>query len=126
MRKLLLLPLLAAPAFADGGITVQLPPDARIAEAASAEFLMDLVQANVVGMNCPGFPLTDGEWTLISQTADKVAAVLKIDTAAYDDKFYGPAFASLDKPDTCAKDGPKIKPLIDKLKAMGGGTDAIG
>jgi hypothetical protein len=126
MRKLLLLTLLAAPAFADGGITVQLPDDAKIAEAATPEFLMELVQANVVGMNCEGFRLTDGEWTLITQSADKVAAALKIDTGAYDDKFYSPAFASLDKPDTCANDGPKIKPLVDRLKAMGGGTDPIG
>lgn len=126
MRKLLLLTLLATPAFADGGITVQLPDDASIAKAAAPEFLMELVQANVVGMNCEGFRLTDGEWTLITQTADKVAEVLKIDTGAYDDQFYGPAFASLDKSDTCVKDGPKIKPLVERLKAMGGGTDPIG
>ncbi len=126
MRKLLLLTLLAAPAFADGGIAVLLPDDAKIAAAATPEFLMELVKANVVGMNCEGFQLTDGEWTLITQSADKVAEALKIGVNAYDDDFYGPAFDSLDKPDTCTKDGPKIKPLVEKLKAMGGGTDPIG
>ena len=126
MRRIALLVLLATPALADGGITVKLPDDAKIAEAASQEFLMELVQANVVGMNCPGFMLSDGEWTLITQTADKVAAVLKLDTSAYDDQFYGPAFASLDQPATCGNDGPKIKPLVERLKAMGGGTDPIG
>jgi hypothetical protein len=125
MRKLLLLTLISGPAFADGGITVKLPDDAQIAKAATPELLMQLVQANVVGMNCERFRLTDGEWTLITQTADKVAAALKLDTGAYDDQFYGPAFASLDQADTCAKDGPKIAPLVDKLKAMGGGTDPV-
>jgi hypothetical protein len=126
MKPAVFLAFLATPAFADGGITVKLPDDAKIAEAASPDFLMELVQANVVGMNCDGFRLTTGEWTLITQTADKVAAVLKIDVATYDDQFYGPAFASLDLAETCTSDGPKIRPLVERLKAMGGGTDPIG
>ncbi len=127
MRKLfLLIALTAGPALADGGITVQLPDDATIAAAATPEFLMELVQANVIGLNCPGFTLDQGEWTLITQTADKVAAALKLGVSAYDDQFYGPAFASLDVAETCAKDGPKINPLVERLKAMGGGTDPLG
>ena len=43
-------------------------------------FLTRLVMANVTGMNCPGYALSDGEWTLITGTADKVAAALKLDT----------------------------------------------
>ncbi len=119
------LALLPLPVLADGGITVKLPPDAEIAAAATPEFLMELVQANVVGMNCPDHAINDGEWALLTQTADQVAAVLQIDTGAYDDRFYGPAFASLDKAETCAADGPKIGPLIDRLIMMGGGTEAI-
>ncbi len=117
---------LAGPALADGGVTVQLPDPGRIASAASPEFLMQLVMANVVGMNCQGFILTDGEWALITGTADRVAEALQIDTGAYDDQFYGPAFAALDQPGTCAAEGPKIAPLIDRLKEMGGSTDPIG
>jgi hypothetical protein len=126
MKHILLITLLAAPAFADGGITVRLPDDARIAEAAKPEFLAELVVANVIGMNCPGFEIDQGEWTLITGTADKVAAALKIETTAYDDQFYGPAFAMLDKPGSCEAEGPKIAPLIEKLKAMGGDTKPIG
>jgi hypothetical protein len=126
MKRLALIALLASPAYSDGGITVKLPDDAAIAKAASPEFLMELVVANVVGSNCPGFENDQGEWTLLTGTADKVAAALKIDTAAYDDRFYGPAFDLLDKTDTCATEGPKIAPLIERLRAMGGDTRPLG
>ncbi|MGB4826776.1 MAG: hypothetical protein WBP18_05785 [Paracoccaceae bacterium] len=117
---------LTAPALADGGVTVKLPPTEAVAKAASPDFLTQLVMANVVGMNCPGFTLSDGEWALITGTADRVAKALKISTGAYDDQFYGPAFAALDQPGTCAAEGPKIAPLIKRLKSMGGSTDPIG
>lgn len=126
IRPLALLVLTATPAFADGGVTVQLPDAGQIASAASPGFLTQLVMANVVGMNCPGFILTDGEWALITGTADKVADALNIDTGTYDDQFYGPAFTALDQPGTCETEGPKIAPLIDRLKSMGGSTDSIG
>ncbi|MGL4236543.1 hypothetical protein [Tabrizicola sp.] len=127
MRLAVLIALLATPSLADGGITVQLPDDAKIAEAATPEFLTELVNANVIGMNCPGFEIDQGEWTLITGTADKVAEAIGVmDAGEYDDKFYGPAFAMLDKPESCAKEGPKIDPLIERLKAMGGDTKPIG
>jgi hypothetical protein len=126
MKRLLLCLCLASPALADGGVTVTLPPDNAIASAASQGFLTELVMANVVGMNCAGYILSDGEWALITGTADKVAAVLNIDTGTYDDQFYGPAFTAIDQPGTCEAAGPKIAPLIDRLKSMGGSTDPIG
>lgn len=131
MTKPFALPLIfaftcALPALADGGVTVKLPSDAAVAKAASPAFLAELVQANVVGMNCPGYRLGDGEWALVTGTADKVAAALQINAAAYDDQYYGPAFAALDDPATCDTKGPKIAPLIKRLKAMGGSTDSIG
>ncbi|MEZ5798970.1 MAG: hypothetical protein R3D63_16730 [Paracoccaceae bacterium] len=126
MRRALPLILLATPVLGDGGMTVRLPDDAAIAQAASPEFLTALVMANVAGMNCPGYALSDGEWTLITGTADKVAAALGIGSAAYDDQFYGPAFAAMDDPATCGAEGPRIAPLIRRLKAMGGNTDPIG
>jgi hypothetical protein len=118
--------LLSAPALADGGVTVTLPDPGQIAAAASPDFLMQLVMANVAGMNCPGFALSDGEWALITGTADRVAATLQIGTGAYDDDYYGPAFAALDAPGTCDREGPAIAPLIDRLRGMGGSTDPIG
>ncbi len=125
-RLFLALALTASPVLADGGVKVQLPDPGQIAGAASADFLMALVMANVVGMNCEGFILTDGEWALITGTADRVSEALQIDTGTYDDQFYGPAFAALDQPGTCGAEGPKIAPLIGRLKSMGGSTDPIG
>lgn len=129
MRRILPALCLAAltlPARADGGVTVKLPDPGQIAAAASPDFLMALVMANVAGMNCPGYALSDGEWALVTGTADRVAGALQIGTAAYDEDYYGPAFAALDQPGTCDREGPKIAPLIRRLKSMGGGTDPIG
>ena len=58
--------------------------------------------------------------------SDRVAAALNIGAGAYDDSYYGPAFAAMDKRGTCDAEGPKIAPLIKKLRSMGGGTDPIG
>ncbi len=126
MKRFLLSLCLATPALADGGVTVQLPDPGQIASAASPEFLMQLVVANVVGMNCQGYILSDGEWALITGTADLVAEALQVGPAVLDERYYGPAFAALDQPGTCAAEGPGIAPLIDRLKSMGGGTDPIG
>lgn len=130
MKRLTLTLFLASPAltpaFADGATTVQMPDPGQIAAAASPGFLAELVMANVAGMNCEGFGLTDGEWALITGTADRVAEALQIDSGAYDDQFYGPAFAAIDQPGTCEAEGPKIAPLIDRLESMGGSTDPIG
>ncbi len=128
MRRILALCLAALPlpALADGGVTVKLPDPGQIAAAASPEFLMALVMANVAGMNCPGHALSDGEWALVTGTADRVAGVLKIGASTYDEDYYGPAFAALDKPGTCDREGPKIAPLIKRLKSMGGSTEPIG
>lgn len=132
MRKTLmqtaLLTALATPvpALADGGVTVALPDQGQIARAASEAFLHELVLANVVGMNCEGYLISNGEWALIVGTADLVAAALKLDVNVYDDRFYGPAFAALDAPETCPTEGPKIAALIARLKAMGGDTVPLG
>ena len=45
MKRLALIALLASPAVADRAITVQLPDDAKIAEAATAGFLSELALA---------------------------------------------------------------------------------
>jgi hypothetical protein len=93
---------------------------------ASPAFLRALVQANVVSSNCGiAFAISRGEWSLLTGTVDKMAAALKLNTDTYDAEFYSPAFASLDEPVTCLKDGPKVRPLLDQLIGMGGGTTAI-
>jgi hypothetical protein len=121
MIRALLLTLIATPALAEDPGFVTLPREDRIAEIASPELLSALVTANVVGMNCSDYLISQGDWALLTGTADLVAARIGVtDAADYDRDYYHPAFALLDQPDTCAKEGPKILPLIAVLMEMGG------
>jgi hypothetical protein len=122
MKRLALIALLSGPAFAETSNLVDLPPEDVLTDMADQDLLASLVTANVIGMNCPDFLISQGEWALLVGTADKVAAILTVDTATYDATYYGPAFALLDQPESCATEGPKIAPLIETLKAAGGDT----
>jgi hypothetical protein len=127
MRKLILLTFLATPAFAEEGIKVRLPDNAAIEKAATKEFMTELVQAIVIGNSCDGIKLTEGELALLTQTSYKVGEALPPeDKERHDSQYYGPAYGSLNHPDTCPTGIPKIEPLLDRLKAMGGGTDPVG
>lgn len=117
--------VLAGSAFAEGGITVQLPDISSLSETEASALISQLAQVNVITSNCPGFEISDGEWALITGTGDRLAASLGVDTAAYDREYYGPAFKLLDDPEACDRIGPTAKPLIGRLTAMGGGTVAL-
>ena len=54
-----------------------------------------------------------------------ISGYLGLDASAYDKQFYGPAFQLLDDPGACDRIGPRAKPLIARLKAMGGGTTPL-
>jgi hypothetical protein len=126
MLRALMLTLIATPALAQDPGLVTLPRAERIDEVASPGLLTALVTANVVGMNCPDYPLTQGEWALLTGSADMVATRLGVmETGAYDSDFYGPAFDLLDRPGTCASEGPKIGLLIAMLQEMGGNTELL-
>jgi hypothetical protein len=131
MRPLLtclLFPALLAStaALADGAVPVTLPPLPRMGEPEFVALLDRLVVANVISSNCQGFAITDGEWGLLTGTADLIAAELGLDAAAYDAAFYGPAFDLLDDPASCAARGPDVRPVIDLLIEMGGSPVANG
>jgi hypothetical protein len=82
--------------------------------------LRQLVVANVVSQNCEGFIASDAEWALLTGSADMLAERLDLGVVLYDTQFYDPAFALLDKPDTCETEGPRVRPLIDRLIGWGG------
>ena len=127
MRHAILLSLaLTLPTFAaaDGAIAVAMPNINGFDETQSQELLTGIVTAIVVGMNCPGFEITDGEWSLLNGAADLIANNnLALDRGAYDTKYFGPAFALLDQPDTCAVEGPKVLPMVKLLIDLGGSTE---
>ena len=117
---------LTAPALADGRVFVPVPDLSSIAGEDAKRLLDQLVLAVVVGSNCPGFELTDAQWSLLTDSADVLAhEQLGLSIGDYDDQVFVPAFDVLDAPDTCGKVGPKIGVLIDLLVGLGGSLDPI-
>ncbi len=112
-------------ALADGGITVKLPDVSTLPEPEAKALIAELANVNVITANCPGYEISNGEWTLITGTGDRLAARLQLDPTAYDREFYGPAFKLLDDPTACDRIGPTAKDLIAKLVKMGGGTTPL-
>ena len=114
--------MLAKAALADGGITVQLPDVSGLSEAEAKALIAELANVNVITSNCPAYPVTDGEWTLITGSGDRLAARLGLDAAGYERTYFAPAFELLDDPAACDRVGPAARPLIERLKSMGGDT----
>lgn len=119
------LPLAGSVAYADGGMTVQLPDVSGLSESDSKALIAELATVNVITANCADYEITNGEWTLITGTGDQLAAKLGLDPAEYDRQYYGPAFKLLDDPASCDKIGPTAAPLIKRLVGMGGGTTPL-
>ena len=116
------LAMMTGAALADGGMTVPLPDVSALPEAEAKALIAELANVNVITSNCPGYAVTDGEWTLITGTGDRLAARLGMDAATYDKTYYAPAFKLLDDPAACDRVGPAARPLIERLKSMGGDT----
>lgn len=117
--------LTAGGALADGGITVELPDVSKLSDAEARTMIADLAKVNVITSNCPDYAISDGEWTLITGTGDRLAAPLGLDAATYDRTYYGPAFKLLDDPGACDRIGPTARSLIGRLKDMGGDTTPL-
>lgn len=115
----------ATASLADGGMTVKLPDVSGLPEAEAKALIAELANVNVITSNCPGFEISNGEWTLITGTGDRLADRLGLDPTAYDKEYYGPAFKLLDDPTACDRIGPTAKPLITRLVGMGGGTTPL-
>ena len=120
-----ILTVTAGIALADGAITVQLPDVSGLSDTEAKSLIAELANVNVITSNCPDYAISDGEWTLITGTGDRLAARLGMDAAEYDRSYYGPAFKLLDDPGACDRIGPTAKPMIQRLIGMGGDTKAL-
>ena len=108
-------------ALADGGVAVPLADVSGFSDAQAEALLGALVTANVVSSNCVDWAIADGEWALVTGSADRLAyEVLGLSVDDYDARFYGPAFRLLDDPATCAARGPEVRGLIELLVDLGG------
>lgn len=126
-RPALLLAALPMAALADGGLTVPLPDLSGVPPAQAEALLAALVTANVVSSNCPGYAISDGEWALLTQSADRIAYdLLGLSVDDYDARFYGPAFRLLDDPATCGARGPEVRGYLRLLEDMGGSILPVG
>lgn len=119
------LAIVSGAALAGGGMTVQLPDISGLSDPEAKSLIAELAQVNVITSNCPDYAISDGEWTLITGTGDRLAARLGLDAAGYERTYYAPAFKLLDDPGACDRIGPTAKPLIQHLKSMGGGTTPL-
>ena len=121
MRRAALALALPLPASADGGATVRLAEVSGLSPSQAEALLAALLETNVVASDCPGWGITDREWALVAGTADRLAReVLGLSADDYEARFYGPAFARLDEPETWDSEGPKIDGLIRLLTDLGG------
>lgn len=130
MKRLTIAALLslavATPTLADGKVFVQLPDLSKYDDRAAESFLESVVVANVVSSNCPGYEITDAEWSLLTDSADLLAyGQLGLSTDDYDDYYYKPAFDLLDQPDTCANRGPGVESVLEELVFQGGSRDPL-
>ncbi len=116
------LAMMSGVALAGGGVTVQLPDVSGLSETEAKSLIAELAQVNVITSNCPDYAISDGEWTLITGTGDRLAGRLDLDAAGYERAYFAPAFKLLDDPGACDRIGPEAKPLIQRLKTMGGDT----
>lgn len=107
---------------AAGRVTVALPDVSGLARNDAESLARQVAEADVITSNCDDYPISDGEWTLLAGTGDKLAALLGMDPASYERDYYTPAFALLSDPASCDRIGPTAKPLIQRLIGMGGGT----
>jgi hypothetical protein len=120
---IIILAALSCPAAADEPAGVRLPDLSEIEAAGnSADLMMELAQAEVVGMNCKDYLLSRAEVDLVSGTVKLLADYFDLNPEFRFSTVYGDASASLADPGTCDREGPKIAPLLDRLRAMGAST----
>ncbi|KKB11067.1 hypothetical protein VE25_14910 [Devosia geojensis] len=100
------------------------PPTDDLGDKAASGLLRRLVTANVASSNCAGYEVSNAQWKFVVDTADQVANQLGLDSAGYDERYYGPAFDALDDdPQFCETQGPLVAPLIEEMVARGGTID---
>lgn len=110
---------------AENGMSVTMPDTSGLGEDQARSLITRLAQVNVITSNCPGYAISDGEWTLIAGTSDQLAAQLGLDASEYDRQFYAPAFQLLDDPGACDRVGATTAGVLGELRAMGGGTAPV-
>ncbi|WP_299747757.1 hypothetical protein [Devosia sp.] len=118
--------MLVSPALADGKVYVQLPDLSSLHGEGQKDFLRGLILANVISSNCPDFAVTEPEWSLLTDSADLIGrGQFHLNAEAYDQQYFGPAFAVLEDKSACETYGPTVQPILDQLVALGGSREPL-
>lgn len=101
------------------------PPDmSDLPRKEQHALLLALVRANVAGVNCAGYEISDSEWKFITDAADQLAGNLGLSTDDYDARYYKPAFDGLDAdPEFCPREGVQAPETLQRVLAIGGSID---
>lgn len=122
LRFLAVLILCPTLVLADGGVTVALPDLSGIPTGKQPAMLTNIINAVVTGQNCPDYASSDGEWALLTGSADILATSLGLSVADHEAIYWGSAFDMLSADGICFSEGPKIAPLVVQLISLGGST----
>ena len=122
-RIIALCALLAGPAQAQEA-WVTPPAIPALPEGEDGHLLWMLAHARVAQGNCPGIIETAGPWLLLAGAEDDLVDRMALDGRAVD-AVYAQVVSALDKPGFCAREVPRIAPLIDMLVFWGGSPDLI-
>ena len=115
--------LLAGPVLAQEA-WVTPPAIPALPEGEDGHLLRMLAHARVAQGNCPGITETAGPWLLLAGAEDALVDRMSLDGRAVD-AVYAPVVAALAKPGFCAREVPRIAPLIDMLVFWGGSPNLI-
>ena len=105
-------------------LVVPLPDVSGLDQTQASDLAHELARANVITSNCPDHDVGDGAWQLMTGTTDALTVKLGLDPITYDREYFRPAFGLMEDPQACDKLGPGVQDTVDKLIAMGGGTQS--
>lgn len=123
IRAAALLALLATPAPAqEAWITPATIP--ALPGGEDAHLLRVLAHAQVAQANCPGPVVTAGPWLLLRAAEDSLVERMRLDASAVE-AVHAAVVAALAKPGFCAREVPRLAPVLDMLVFWGGSPRLI-
>lgn len=97
-----------------------LAPEEAIKAEANPEFLMALMYAATAGEHCADFMVSPEELALLTATVDQVKVLVGVPEEEFENEYFGQANFDILVDETCPRDGPNVRPTLDKVIALGG------
>lgn len=97
-----------------------LAPEEAMKAEANPEFLMALMYAATAGEHCEDFVVSPEELALLNATVEQVKVLVGVEQETFENEYLGKAFFDVLVDETCPRDGPNVRPTLDKVLALGG------